>query len=86
MDIRIAPPRTTELPVLGDIVEVLPDALVVRNHDGAEVRFRVDADTYCRWQVGKRLSHNEMLAKLAPGMEILASVKDGHAVMMRPPR
>jgi hypothetical protein len=86
MDIRIAPPRTVELPVLGEIVEVLPDALVVRNHDGAEVRVRVDADTYCRWQIGKRLSHEEMLAKLAPGMEILASVRDGHAVMMRPPR
>jgi hypothetical protein len=85
MDVRVASSEG-ELPVLGEILAVRPDALVVKNHDGRELTLRLDDETYCRWTTGRRLPLAEMLTLLKPGEDILASAKEGHAVMLRPPR
>lgn len=85
MDVRVTPSHG-ELPVLGDILEILPNRLLIRNHDGETVSIRIDSETYCRWTNGRRRPLDEMLTLMRVGEPIMASVKDGHAVVLRPPR
>ncbi|MCA8888801.1 MAG: phytanoyl-CoA dioxygenase family protein [Parvularculaceae bacterium] len=85
MDVRVMR-ADADLPVLGIVKSFTPDAIVVANHDGREVRLAVNEDTYCRWTAGRRIPIKELIAKIPAGDRVLAFHKDGRATMLRPPR
>ena len=85
MDVRVAP-MTGELPIIGEIRRFANDAIAIRLPSGEDVTLAIDADTYCRWTAGKRLSTADLQTLLKVGDRVLASAKDGRAISLRPPR
>ncbi|MEW6598781.1 MAG: phytanoyl-CoA dioxygenase family protein [Pseudomonadota bacterium] len=86
LDVRVARPGAEILPLVGVLEEVHADHLMLRNDDGERVCVKVDENTYCRWQTGKRLSYLDFKPLLSPGLEMLISMKGDTAVMLRPSR
>ena len=85
MDIRVAP-IGGDLPVIGVIEKFDENRIVVRDQNGQSRQLTIDADTYCRWTAGKRLSVNELRTMLQVGDRVLASVSEDRAISLRPPR
>jgi ectoine hydroxylase-related dioxygenase (phytanoyl-CoA dioxygenase family) len=85
MDIRLVP-STEARPVLGEVTQFTDAAITIREQSGEDVTLALDENTYCRWTAGKRLSPAELRAQMPEGSQVLASGRDGKAVLIRPPR
>ena len=85
MDVRVAP-STGELPILGVVTRFTDSEIDVRQNSGELVTLAIDENTYCRWTAGRRISVEELQGLIPVGDRVLASVRDGKAVSLRPPR
>jgi hypothetical protein len=85
MDIRVAP-STGELPIIGEVLSFSDKEIAIRDSSGKEAILAIDADTYCRWTAGKRISPAELRSLMPVGDRVLASARDGKAISLRPPR
>jgi len=85
MDIRVAP-ITGALPLIGEVIDFTDEAITIRDAAGRDVTLSIDADTYCRWTGGKRISTAELRELLPVGDRVLASSEGGRAISLRPPR
>ena len=82
IDVRFQP-RSAPAAVLGRVLEVSPDALTVLD-DGHPVTLAIAPDTYIRAQLGNRIPPPAIPeSELRPGVTVMASQKDGTAVMIR---
>lgn len=85
MDIRVMP-VSGQLPIVGTITSLATDHVTFANFDGRNVTLALDENTYCRGVTGARIPLPEMITRIGVGDAMMASEKNGHAVLLRPQR
>jgi hypothetical protein len=83
IDTRILPSSFENLPIVGTLTAVAADQLTVKDAVG-EHTLRIDADSYCRDQVAKRILEPELASAFAPGSEVIIAIEGGRVKNMRP--
>jgi hypothetical protein len=85
MDIRVMP-ASGHVPVVGNLAAITTEHVTIANHDGRSVTLVLDENTYCRGNTGARIPLLEMVARLKTGDAMMASEKNGRALLLRPQR
>lgn len=83
LDTRIMP-RNGKEPIVGTLTDIGPDHLTVRDEKNQEITLSLDAQSYCRGQVGERIPGNEVHVYYRPGHEVIVKPGNGRVVNMRP--
>lgn len=86
LDIRVLP-RSGDIPVIGDIIEIAPDHVSVRDTAGKSHRLTIDDNTYCRGKrfvSGTRISSAEAAAEYGAGDQVIVAFAGDRATVIRP--
>ena len=83
IDTRILPSSLEDLPIVGTLTTVGADRLTVKDAVG-EHTLRIDADSYCRDQVAKRILQPELASAFPPGSEVIIATEGARVKNMRP--
>jgi hypothetical protein len=76
--------RSEGCPLVGQLVAI-DAATVTLVADGREVSLRLDADTYVRNDVGRKLSGAAIGEFYRPGREVIVAFEGDRATVVRPP-
>jgi hypothetical protein len=83
MDHRVMA-RGDRCPLVGEVVSISPEQVTVRV-DGRAITLRIDAETYVRNDVGKKLFGEDIAAFHRPGREVIIAFDGDRATVVRPP-
>jgi len=76
--------RSDRCPLVGELREIDASAVTVRA-DGREVTLRIEADTYVRNDVGRKLTDAAIGDFYKPGQEVIVAFEGDKATVVRPP-
>lgn len=76
--------RSEGCPLVGEL-RAIDEATVTLSAEGREVTLRLDADTYVRNDVGRKLSGAAIGEFYRPGREVIVAFEDDRATVVRPP-
>ena len=83
MDIRVMP-TSEQVPAIGAITDLSSHSIAVRDETGAEIRFAIDSNTYCRERMGNRFDAIAIEEHMHLGDQVIVAGAAGVASVVRP--